>query len=403
MRIGMLLDQHFPPDVRVQKEARTLAKNGFDVNLLAIGDGSRPPVEQLDFLKVFRIFNHTRGKFLSDLGISIGRFTGFRMFLWEKHIEKFISDNSIDVLHVHDLPLFRSAYAVAGKFGIKVILDLHENYPHALREWKKLDRFAKLKLKILYPLSEWQKYECWAVKHAFRVVVVIEEMKERLIKLCRANSNRIAVVPNTESLDFLKLPLDSDIIQKYKNNFVLSYIGGIAPHRGVDVLIRAVTLVKNKMPELKVLIVGGGNILPRLKKMAASLGVDEIVEFIGYVPPDRVPSYIAASDIGVIPHIKNPHTDNTIPHKLFQYMMLGKPVAVSNCKPLKRLVEETGCGTVFESGNPDSLAQKILFLYHNGELMKDMGQRGKNATTEGGLNWETTSKPLVEIYRNIAP
>lgn len=99
------------------------------------------------------------------------------------------------------------------------------------------------------------------------------------------------------------------------------------------------------------------------------------------------------SDVCLVPHNKNSHTDTTIPHKLFQYMLEGKPVVVSSCKPLKRVVEETDSGLVSEAGKKKDLADKIIDLYNNENLRRELGENGKKAA-QGRYNWQKETGSL---------
>ena len=101
-----------------------------------------------------------------------------------------------------------------------------------------------------------------------------------------------------------------------------------------------------------------------------------------------------------MPHRKHAHTDATIPHKLFQYMLASRPVIVSNCRPLARIIEETGAGLVFESGNVSELAGRIAELVNNPGLREEMGSRGR-AAAAAKYNWETEGYKLVALYDKL--
>ena len=91
---------------------------------------------------------------------------------------------------------------------------------------------------------------------------------------------------------------------------------------------------------------------------------------------DKFFSYMAFADVNLIPHNRNGHTDNTIPHKLYQGMMVGKPVLVSDAPPLKRVVEKLNSGLVFEGGNSKDFANKVEALYLNKVLYDQLGKNG---------------------------
>jgi glycosyltransferase involved in cell wall biosynthesis len=107
------------------------------------------------------------------------------------------------------------------------------------------------------------------------------------------------------------------------------------------------------------------------------------------------------ADVNIIPHKSNAHTDNTIPHKLFQSMMSGRPLLVSSSDPLKRLVDATSSGLVFEANNSEEFASKILHLYNDKNLGDLLGANGKRATAEGSLNWDDEQVPFVNFYQRI--
>jgi glycosyltransferase involved in cell wall biosynthesis len=81
-------------------------------------------------------------------------------------------------------------------------------------------------------------------------------------------------------------------------------------------------------------------------------------------------------------------------------MLLSKPVVVSSCKPLKRVIEETGGGRVFQAGDANSLAQTILQL-QDPQLRHRLGEAGRQAVM-AKYNWQNTSKKLVGVYHKIS-
>jgi glycosyltransferase involved in cell wall biosynthesis len=81
--------------------------------------------------------------------------------------------------------------------------------------------------------------------------------------------------------------------------------------------------------------------------------------------------------------------------------MLGsRPVIVSNCKPLERIVRETQSGLVFESGNTKDLAAKIEKLFGDATLRKTLGSNGRTAAS-GKYSWEIEGQKLVKLYEQF--
>jgi glycosyltransferase involved in cell wall biosynthesis len=80
-------------------------------------------------------------------------------------------------------------------------------------------------------------------------------------------------------------------------------------------------------------------------------------------------------------------------------MYMRKPVIVSSAKPLKRIVEETNCGLIFESGNPENFADIVLQLQDSDERLR-LGENGYQAVINK-YNWQHDAKRLVSLYEQI--
>lgn len=395
MKTGMILQSSMPPpDIRVEKEAKTLIGEGHEVHLLV----ERNPGEKRE--ETVQGMNLLRGLEMGPLKDKIHRYTfsfTFRDINWRRAIEALIRERSVDLLHVHDLPLVGESVRAARLAGIPVIADLHENYPAGLQVWYT----NWIKKKTIYSYRRWKEYEIAVLRDVDAVIVVVEESAERLRGL-GVPEDSIYVVPNTASADRDEIELDRRVIDLYEDQFMISYVGGFAPHRGLDIVIRALPLLADRIPSLKLVLVGGRNPAYRryLEDLSRNLGCSDMVEMTGWVKFEKIWSYIEASDICLVPHSRNPHTDTTIPHKIFQYMMRGKPVIVSDCPPLKRVIEESEAGFSFRYDSPEELADRIFMMYDDRDLMEKMSRNGREAFREK-FNWERTSYQLKELYGSI--
>lgn len=147
---------------------------------------------------------------------------------------------------------------------------------------------------------------------------------------------------------------------------------------------------------------GRGNpyVIDTLYQLIKENKLEDRVEILGHQPFSKVISYINASKICLVPHHSNPHTDNTVPHKLFQYMVIGRPLLVSSSPPLKRIVEDCQSGKVFEAGNPQDFANQVDWMVENPEFCKTASQNGKVMTSLGGkYSFEKDMLVLREIYK----
>jgi len=249
--------------------------------------------------------------------------------------------------------------------------------------------------------EHWTKFEKKACEEADHIIAVVEEMKARVIAEHGIDPNKITVVTNTEDKGFLKQKLDTSLYEKLAGKFIITYSGGIGPHRGVDVAIRGMQYLKeNDNIQLAIVGTGSASVMSSLHSLVEELQLKN-VHFFGYQPFSKFYAYMHLADVNVIPHQSNGHTDNTVPHKLFQGMMAAKPMLVSSSAPLKRLVTKFDSGLIFEAGNASDFAEKVKTLYSNKELSKRLGENGFKATVDGDLNWETTQQELIKLYKSI--
>ncbi len=402
MNLGMILNAPYPPDMRVKKETDALLKAGFTIHLLCLRGVNESYQEVVNGINVTRI-DAGRNKFelaFWDIVMSLA----FRHPIFSMKMKEWIALNNLRVIHVHDLPLAGTALALRKKLGLTVVVDLHENYPEGLRnwfEWKK-GFIVKLKNRLFMNPNRWEKHEQTAITKSDAVIAVVEEMKKRLIQKYNADTHKITVISNTEEKSFVDQLVDPLIYKDFQNKFKILYSGSIGPHRGVDTAIEGMRYLQ-AYPDIELIIVGSGSadVMGHLQKTCDLHGVNSHVHFLGYQSFQKFYSYMLLAEVNIIPHKSNLHTDNTIPHKLFQAMMTGKPVLVSSSDPLKRVVTEHQSGLVFEASNAKDFADKIVTLYKDRAMGANLGENGKRVTLDGPLNWNTEQSNLVDFYKKV--
>jgi glycosyltransferase involved in cell wall biosynthesis len=389
--ILMILQSDYPPDIRLTKEIKALTNAGYIVHLLCNNSKNFAIDEEVDGAHVHRLSR------FSKLPFRLAKLLRLPLFfspLWRIKAASLIKKLNIDSLHIHDLPLAPMATSLGKRFHLPVVYDMHENYPATMREWKKGNSFFQGFIKNPKVAELLNNH---VLKHANKVIVVVEEQRDNLIQH-GVDMSKIHVVGNTVDVEaFEQMPIDSNLVQQYKKNFLIMYIGSFSTERGLETAIEAIKHVKKDIPHAKLLLVGDGKNTQDLKEFAISMQIEESVEFVGWVDFSKVPSYMEASDLNIIPQPSNPANDTTLPHKLFQYMLIGKPVLTSDAKPLKRIVEETKSGLSFSSQDPRDFARAVLELYKSDTNFAENGRKA----VENKYNWENTSKELVKLYSTL--
>ena len=388
--ILMILQSDYPPDIRLTNEIMALTGRGHNLFLLCNNKALRQKNEFVDDALVIRINRHKT--FPAPLR-TLYNIPLFFNPVWLWNILFSIIKYKIDAVHVHDLPLALSAILIGKALGLPTVFDMHENYPAAIRVWNRKGFVNRI---VRNPMLA-EMLEAICLKLADRIIVVVEEHKA-LLATRGINPGKIVEVGNTVEHDYYSgIQIKQSIVEKHKDSFVLCYVGNLSPERDLETAIYALSFLNEKIDNLKLLLVGDGKIKTQLLELALKEGVRDSVEFAGWVDFELTPSYVAASTVCIIPQPSNPLIDNGVPHKLYQYMVLGKPVVVSDAKALARIVSESQCGEVFKSHSPRSFADAVLRI-HNSK--NNYGKNGKKAVIEKH-NWANSSAALLKLYHEL--
>ena len=392
MRTGMVLaNTPFPPDIRIEKEACILVGAGHDVLVLSRGEVGQTAEERIGGVTAIRHRVHPGSSLRRKLD-SLRYLLTLDSPSWRRAMVDLAHTQGAEALHVHDLPYARSAIRAARETGVPVLLDLHENYPAALKLWARrpIDR-------LLFSPRRAARLERWACSRADAVIVVVSEAKARLVGM-GVPAERISIFGNSEPRDLTE-SAEPPVLPPAEDRLHLVYVGGVAAHRGLDTAVEAMPALLEANSHARLTIVGEGpkrDTVESLRARAAELGVAEAVDLTGRLPFSEAMDRIREASIALVPHKRSAHTDATVPHKLFQYMALGRPVLASDCAPLARIIRETGAGAVFESGNPASLAERALELAEDSRW-RGASEAGREATL-GEWNLESEGESLLDAY-----
>ncbi len=387
-KILMLSQTLFPPDIRLEKEIKSLNEAGYDITVICNKFSQGGDID-FQYCKIERLSAPFAKQYLNKI-------INFPIFFNPRYIFKtlsFVVKRKPEIIHAHDLPMAPLALIMKFLFGIPVIYDMHENYPEALRFFEK-----KGLINLIFKNYRLAKIlDRFCIRFSDRIITVVNENKKRLLDM-GVVEDKISIVSNTVDINsFAKSNIDELLIEKYRKKFVIMYSGRVSPERGLDTPILSLNIVKVKIPDILLVILGNGPSVEPLIELTRKNKLENYVDFVPWAGHNKVNSYLSAASICLIPQPNNDFINTTIPHKLFEYMSQSKPVLVSDAEPLKRIVEETKCGRVFRSDNPESFAEEIIKLKGD---RNNLGENGRNAVINK-YNWENDSKILLHLYESL--
>jgi glycosyltransferase involved in cell wall biosynthesis len=302
-----------------------------------------------------------------------------------------------DVILVRDLPLALTAVAVGRLAGIPVVLDMAENYPAMIRDLWDRQGFSVVDFVVRNPKLV-SLVERISLKLCDHIVVVVEESRDRLVALGIPPS-KVSLVINTPTPERLVEPAPDRLVPRDGVNLVLVYLGLLEWPRGIETAIRAIGSVRTRIPGVKLLIVGSGRHERDFRSLVEHLNLQNQVQFLGWLDYAEAIRVVDKSDIGLVPHHATESWNTTIPNKLFDYMSKGKPVIVSNAKPVERIVQEERCGMVFREQDSEDLARAIIALEPE-SVRTAMGRRGRDAVARK-YNWAVDEQRLYQALESV--
>ncbi|MCR4317547.1 MAG: glycosyltransferase family 4 protein [Planctomycetes bacterium] len=393
----ILRDGFYPPDIRIDHQIESLRKAGYDITVIAQKRTSaEKDFEEIENCKVRR-FELLR---LSRIGSLRLLWSGFHSGIYD-FSAKVVRETKADVVSVVDLPRLPVALALKKSLGVKVIYDRWENYPEAIRALDVKGRAGSTFERMYNEYSRWLKLEAKCVPRCDGILAVIDESRDDLLSRYEIDPARVMVVgnfPDPELFSEDAEPSGGFELPFPRKAHTIVFTGGFGIHRGLEGLMRAFKLASAGRDDMFLAILGRGVNENELRDLRKSLEIEE-KSFIGLVKHHEVPLVTAAATVMAVPHRKNPHTDTTIPWKLFQAMLMKKPVLAGNAIPIERIVNETRCGFVGNSDRPDTLAKALEKLLDK-NVAQECSESGFRAFTEK-YNWQAAEANLLRLYSNL--
>ncbi len=389
-RICIIRLSHFPGDPRLEREIAALVDAGFIVDMLCSKRGQQRTRESLDGVVVRRMpVRHRRASKLRYLLEYSFFFLLAFVLVSALHLK-----HRYRLIQVNTLPDFLVFTALVPRLmGAKVLLDMHEVTPELYA--------SKFQLPMDSPQVRLVALaEQLSARFAHSVITVSEPTREVLT--CRGTpAGKVHVVMNVadDRIFHPQRALPYGHRSTEDPNFHLVCHGTIVERYGFQTAVRAVAILRDRIPELRLSIVGEGDYLPVLRNLAEDLGVLDRVRFTGYVPYSEIVSYLSGCHVGLVTNLKDCFTDLVLPTKLMEYVAIGKPVISSRTRAIEKYFDQSMV-LFFESGQADDLASRIVELY---ELREKRAQLVRNASQFiDRYHWKVIKEEYVSLVRQMA-
>lgn len=315
----------------------------------------------------------------------------------EKRLLALAKELQPDVIHAHS-PVLDAvpAIRVGRKLGIPVVYEIRAFWEDAA-----VDHGSTKEGSLRYRLT--RALETWAVKHADAVTVICEGLRSDLAAR-GVPPGKITVIPNAVDIDKFAVGGKPDAELKMKlglgTSRVLGFIGSFYAYEGLDLLIAALPTILKQMPDVKVLLVGGGPQDAALKQQVMALDLKDRVIFTGRVPHGEVNRYYDLIDVLVYARHPMRLTELVTPLKPLEAMAQGRLMVASDVGGHKELIQDGKTGVLFRAGHAGDLASKVVALLKYEQGWDGMKRNGRQFV-ESERNWPASVARYRSVYGNL--
>jgi PEP-CTERM/exosortase A-associated glycosyltransferase len=212
---------------------------------------------------------------------------------------------------------------------------------------------------------------------------------------------RVTVIPNAVDTDAFRFGGAGDDALRdrlgLRGATVVGFAGSFYAYEGLDLLVDAARLLRDPMPDLRLLFVGGGPQEASLRARAAAAGVADRVIFTGRVPHADVQRYYELIDVAAYPRHRIRLTELVTPLKPLEAMAQGRLVVASDVGGHRELIRDGDTGFLFGAGDVRALATTLEHVLRSRELWPAVKARAR-AFVEGERSWARSVSGYVVAY-----
>lgn len=354
----------------VYEVSKELVKFGHDITVICANEPESKSINTLDEIKIKRL-NY------------IGKIAGTNI---TPTLPVGILKEDFDIIHTH-LPTPWSAdwSAVISKIKNKpLVLTYHDDivgigiadYTARLYNLTSLKLVLGIAKKIIITQQNYLKFSPYLKKY----------------------ENKIEIIPCGADINRFK-PIKVENKNNDQNTiFFLSILGKFHRYKGLDYLLRAVKIIKKEIKDVKLIVGGKGELLNYYKEMTHSLCIENNVEFVGFIPDDKIVEYFNNCGVFVLPSISSKQEGFGI--VLLEALACETPVVSTEIVGVAEDVKKTNSGIIVKPKDAEALAIAIIAILKDKEIVDKMGKNGRRLVEEN-YTWEKVAKMTEEIYNEV--
>jgi glycosyltransferase involved in cell wall biosynthesis len=381
-RICMVTHSFYESDNRVVRYAEALTERGDQVEVLALRRSVQLHERELiNGVLVHRIqdrFGKNEASPWSYLWPILRFLGGSANWLYTHGRER-----KFDLVHVHNIPDFLIFSAWAAKFrGARLILDIHDIVPEFFAS-----KFGASPQSLLVRLLKWmEKISAGLADH---VILANHLWLERYTARSAPRHKCTVLINHVDHRIFRPRPRSVR-----SGGPLIIYPGGLQWHQGLDIAIRAFSMLKCKIPDARFHVYGEGNCKGELMTLAGELGVGDSVKFFDPLSLHAIAQVVSEADLGVVPKRADSFGNEAYSTKIMEFMSLGVPVVVSGTSVDRHYFDDSVV-RFFESGNEADLARAMYDVLTHSQVRASLIRNANDYVARH--NWERHKTKYLEL------
>ncbi len=366
-------------ELPVRREAEAFAEAGYRVDVVMLaGREGEAGVTSENGITVHRLAgSKSRGSKLQYLT----GYGGFMMrvfrFLAREH-----RGGPFDLIQVNTMPDFMVLATLLARLrGATISVFFKEPTPEL-----GLTLFESDLVRRVLTLSE-----KLAITYADVAFTVTPELRQTYIER-GADGDKVHVVLNCPDIRHLE---ESQLEPHREPEHLVLVCHGTIEHRyGHDVMIDAIDIVRRKIPNVKLRVLGDGDHVPAMLERIDQLGLADHVSYLGWLDIDQVVAEVAGADAGIVAQLASPYSNLVHTNKMFEYIMLGVPCIASRLESVSSAFTDDEI-LFYEPDSAEAMAEAIIRLHDEPELGDRLTTNARERY-DSGYRWADQSQVLIE-------
>ncbi|MFH1685895.1 MAG: glycosyltransferase [bacterium] len=336
--------------VHVQRWARGLAERGFVVKVFSLGGADRDGIDAAIFPRsgTYSYFSQAGG------------------------VARALSEFRPDLVHAH--------YATG--FGLWMLRS--KIRPRIVSVWGSDV--------IEFPADPFRRFLIRRVLNGADHITATSKLLKRVTEnLVPDRSERISVIPFGVELPLSHVPMPA--LPPARLCFIKVHYKKYGP----DILLRAVKLARETVPDIKLTMAGEGEMTPMLQNMTAELGLEDTVSFVGFIDNREIYDFIRQHHMMIMPSVMESESFGVA---VLEAGACGRAVIASDIGGVPEVLDDGRTGLLVPPGDVGRLAEAIVKLATDADLCRDMGRQGYRFVSEN-YDWQKSLDAMADLYLRL--